>query len=344
MLGTVVIGMVLAGCGASTSKVTMSSTSTVTIRSSPPPGGGNCPSRAANTPGGPDPWGGCFPGAGNTGVAADVTPVDVAGGDIYPPNAALRADNRGWIIDSGQIRLNAAEAVVDGVKDPNGVNVPIGTGGTIENSSIGDVNDSSDQSLTLEDDTIDGRNDTDYSPVMATGTGSIDVERIDAYNGGHGLLCHSNCTVKDSWLHDNSTSSATAHQNGIFLGGGSNNTITHNSVSCISASGCTADIGALDSANNGPQVNELFSHNLLIQSPPSLGAEETGYCVYPGPDENPEAYQASGITWHDNVFQKGPNGQCARNGPLYAWWPSTCSPDPCTWTGNIWNDGTKLKP
>lgn len=348
-LRIVAIGTVLlAGCGGSKSIAPAGSSSQPT-GSTPSaarslPSGGNCPSNTANTPGGKDPWGGCFPGPGNTGIPAEVKAVDVSDGTIYPPNRALPRDNHGWIIDGGQVRLNAPDAVVDGVKDLHGVNVPPDTGGTIANSDIGDVNDSSNQPLTVVDDTIDGGNDTAYSPMIATGTGSIVVERIDASNGGHGVLCYSNCTVKDSWLHDNSTSSPTAHQNGIFLGGGSNNTIAHNSVGCVSASGCTADIGALDSTNNGPQVNELFTQNLLIQSPPSLGAGQTGYCVYPGPDQNPEAFRASGVVWRDNVFQKGPNGKCARNGPVYGWWPSTCSPNPCTWTNNTWDDGTELKP
>ena len=46
----------------------------VTTASTAVPLADHCVVATPNTPGGPDPWGGCFPGPGNTGVPQDVQP------------------------------------------------------------------------------------------------------------------------------------------------------------------------------------------------------------------------------------------------------------------------------
>ncbi len=303
---------------------------------------GQCPESTPNTPGGPDPWGGCFPGPGNTGVPSNVTPVDVSSGKILPGNSAIPADNQGWSINDGQIYLDTSNAMVDGVKDMNGVYVPDGEGGTIKNSYIGDVDDNSNSgNLMVQSDTIDGGGNASFSPVNAPGGGgnsTVEVESIDAYDGKDGVHCLGTCTVTDSWLHDNVSNNTRSHQQGIYLNGGTNDVFTHNSIGCISATGCTADVAIM---NAGPDVNIAVSKNLLLASPSSLNGEQTGYCVMPGPNAEGSWPKISGISWTNNVFEKG-SGQCALNGPVYGWYPSLCSPDACTWTGNTWDNGQPM--
>ncbi len=304
-------------------------------------GSGACPASVPNTAGGPDPWRGCFPGPGNTGVPANVAPVDVSGGHILPSNPAIPADNTGWSVSGGVININTPNAVVDGVQDLHGVYLQNSNGGTIMNSYIGDVNqNTTGGNLLVQNDTINGGGDSSFSPVNSgTGTSTIDVEGVNAYNGKDGIHCLGTCAVRNSWLHDNVSNDPTAHQQGIYLNGGDNDVFTHNSIGCISETGCTANVAIL---NAGDDVNITVSKNLLLESPPSLNGEETGYCAYPGPNASSEGNKVSGIAWTDNVFQKGPNGKCALNGPVYGWYASICSPAACTWSGNIWDDGTAL--
>ncbi len=220
--------------------------------------------------------------------------------------------------------------MIDGVSDSAGVYVPNGMSATIKNSATGYINNQG-TALTVEESTVNGGSQSTFNDV--NDSGSLDVESSNLYGGGHIVLCYSNCTVQNSWLHDN-YQDPSAHQNGILADGGSNNTFNHNSVYCVG--GCTGDISLL--LNDGTQMNETVSSNLLVAS------QYAAYCAYPGPNYSSAPHQVSGITWQNNVFQKGSNNQCANFGPDYGWFPSTCSPSPCTWTGNMWSDGTALKP
>jgi hypothetical protein len=88
----------------------------------------------------------------------------------------------------------------------------------------------------------------------------------------------------------------------------------------------------------GGENGVSVSKNLLVASP------DSGFCVYPGPDaSNMSQWPISNVSWSDNVLQRGHNGQCGYYGPVYGWYPSQCTPSSsCTWTGNMWDDGTAL--
>ncbi|MGA2929300.1 MAG: hypothetical protein ABSG43_25585, partial [Solirubrobacteraceae bacterium] len=63
----------------------------------------------------------------------------------------------------------------------------------------------------------------------------------------------------------------------------------------------------------------------------------------PGPDSSTYYNPLANISWSDNVFQKGSNGECGYAGPVYGWYPSMCAPtSSCTWTGNMWDNETAL--
>jgi hypothetical protein len=310
------------------------SSSTSSMPTSPGTGAGSattgqlaaCGGSAENTAGGADPWGGCWPGPGNTGVPAGTNLVSVDSGNVNPPNAHLPSDNTGWAYSNsdGYIVVTAQKAVIDGIADSEGIAVPGGDSLTVKNSSTGLINDEG-TSLVVENSTLNGGDQWEFSTV--NGGSNITVENSNLSGGGHEVLCYNDCTVTNSWLHDNADGSAAgAHQNGFLADGGSGFDLQHNSVYCTG--GCTADISFLSIDSNA-----TVTKNLLIASP------DSAYCVYPGPDQPTES-GISNMVWEDNVFQRGANGNCATYGPVYAWYPGDGSGN--VWEGNMWNNGAPV--
>lgn len=305
--------------------------------SSPTPTPSACPN-AKNTPGGPDPWGGCFPYAGNTGVPAGTNLVAVNSSSANPPDAALPTDNTGWAYSDadGYITVTATTAVIDGISSNGGVYVPAGRNLTVKNSAVGLINHAG-ASLDVEHSTINGGTDLNYSSI--TGGDHITVKYSNLYNGAHEVLCYHDCDVENNWLHDNADgTSVGAHQNGFLSTSGSNFTILHNSVYCVG--GCTADIAFL---NQGLSSDATVSNNLLVSAPMAA------YCVYPGPNSSPSQYPSSNMVWTNNVFQRGDHtklasnsGGCGYYGPVYGWFPNIGTGN--VWSGNTWDDGTPLNP
>jgi hypothetical protein len=250
-------------------------------------------------------------------------------GNVNPPNSALAPDNVGWAysVSDGYIIVNAANAVIDGISDTGGISVPAGTSLTVKNSQIGLINHQG-TSLVVDHCTIKAGNQFTYSSV--TGGQNITVRNSDLSGGGHEVLCYGNCVVQDSWLHDNADGAAAgAHQNGFLTIGGSAFTLTHNAVYCVG--GCTADISFLGSASDAN-----VSKNLLVASP------DSAFCVYPGPNADPQSPASNNMVWTDNVFQHGANSKCATYGPVYGWYPQLGTGN--VWSGNTWDDGTVLTP
>lgn len=295
-----------------------------------PSGGGGSVSCTgqANTPNGPDPWGGCFPGTGTTGVPAGVTLVNVDSGTKNPPNAALPADNTGWAYSTtdGYITVTATNAVMDGITDSNGIYVPPGKSLTLKNSHTGLIN--VEGSVVVDHSELDGGDQWQWSTITGDDlTQSITVKYSNLHGGEHEVKCYGNCDIENSWLHDNANGAAAgAHQNGFFTNGGTNYTLRHNNIYCTG--GCTADVAMLSTDTNLTAAN-----NLLVASP------DSAYCVYPGPN-SPNQSGINNMVWQNNVFQKGSTGKCATYGPVYGWYPSTGTGN--VWSGNIWDDGSAL--
>jgi hypothetical protein len=279
---------------------------------------------APNTPGGPDPWGGCFPGPENTGVPATAKLVDVDSGAFSRPNNVLPSDNTGWEFSTsdGYIVVVAANAVIDSISDSDGIYVPPGDSLTVKDSQTGLINDEG-TSLLVEDSTVNGGSQDEFPTV---GGDNITVEYSNMYGGKDEVDCEGdNCTVEDSWLHDN-YNSPESHQQGFLANGGSGYELRHDSVYCVG--GCTADISFLSTDDD-----VTVSNNLLVASP------DSAYCAYPGPN-NSSQKGIDDIVWTDNVFQAGTGGKCATYGPVYGWYPSDGTGN--VWSGNEWADGAAL--
>jgi hypothetical protein len=285
-----------------------------------------CGGAARDTPGGPDPWGGCWPGPANTGVPAGTRLVNVDSAGLDAANSRLRADNTGWAFSPADraIRVTAKAAVIDAIADTDGIYVPPGDSLTVIDSKTGYINDEG-TSLVVRNSTLSGGGQWTFPTVG--GAGHVTVDGSNLSGGEHEVLCGDDCTVRDSWLHDNANGAAAgAHQNGFLADGGTGFAVWHNSVYCTG--GCTADISFL-----GVDDNATVTRNLLVASP------DSSFCVYPGPNSAAQS-GVDNVVWEGNVFQEGANGKCATYGPVYGWYPADGTGN--AWSGNSWANGAPV--
>jgi hypothetical protein len=295
--------------------------------------GGACRSSTPNTPDGPDPWGGCFPGPLSTGVPVGTTltrvPQDITSGPGWV-----------WVVSDQIILVTGDNTILSNLNVTGGVynraaNV------TLKNSKVSDGVTSSPEtnsswSLTIQDSEINGG----PHDLGAVGIGNIKVYRSKLFGGHNGLQCDEFslfCVIQDSYVYgqyqyDNNDT----HLGGILSDGTKNFTITHNSVFCDApvnnvGGGCTGDVNLIPnfSAINGATI----TYNLMGAN------KDASYCTYGGekpPSPTPHSYN---IVYQHNIFQKGVTGHCDAFGPVADFNPTN--------TGNVWfdnkyNDGTLI--
>lgn len=289
-----------------------SPTPTPATAPAPAPDPSSC-NGAPNTPGGPDAFGGCFPGPSNTGVPAATKLT------TYNGTCDIRTDN--VVLDS--VTINCSLLIY-------AKNL------TIRNSVVNGyiMTNAPGASVTVQDTTVNGAD----SYVGVVDGDNVTVIRSNISGGEHSVHCGSNCVVRDSYLHDQWDGAAAGwHQNGFLSNGGSNNTIVHNSIGCVGA--CTADIAFLLNDN---QSHATVDKNLLLAAPNSA------FCSYPGPVSTSKSAISAFMTWTNNVFQRGANKKCGFYGPIYDWVSQTTNPNKegyqNVWSGNKWDDGRALNP
>jgi len=204
---------------------------------------------------------------------------------------------------------------------------------TIQDSKInGEVDNNGSGSLSIVDAVLNGGDDQSETVLGS----NVTIVRSDLSGNQHEIYCGDNCTVEDSWLHDNFNGQAQGwHQNGFLSTGGSNYTLQHNSVYCVG--GCTADITFIP---NDSISKATVNKNLLVASP------DSAYCLYPSSDPPAKPGVVNQMTITDNVFQSGPNGKCATYGPVYGWDSPNNSPGTDgygnVWSGNMWASGKSI--
>jgi hypothetical protein len=267
---------------------------------------------APDTPGGRDPWGGCWPGPSNTGVPAGIALMS------YTGPCEIRANN----------------VVIDGRTVNCAIDL-LGSNLTIKNSMInGEVLNNGHGAVVIKDTVINGGSDQSET----VGGNNITILGSNLHGNQHEVYCGDNCVVENSWLHDNYNGAALGwHQNGFLSTGGTNYTLEHNSVYCVG--GCTADITFIPNDNISHAV---IARNLLVAT------ASAAYCLYPSSDHPAKPGVFSQIAVTDNIFQGGPNGKCAYYGAVYGWDAPNNSPGTDgygnVWSGNKWNSGAALDP
>jgi hypothetical protein len=282
--------------------------------------GGACPVSTPNVPGGADPWGGCFPGPGNTGIPAGTTLTAWTGGCTVTGNNI--------VIDSKTINC------------PNGIDLA-GTNITIKNSKINglvevDTEDFPSRSASIIDSEVNGGN----FDLAATGIGNLTILRANIYGGHNGMQCDefsSACNIQDSWIHGQyQPPTGDSHLGGILSDGTKNFTIKHNSVFCdapvnVDGGGCTGDVNLIPNfaAINGATI----TYNLMGAN------KDSSYCTYGGekpPSPTPHSFN---IVYQNNIFQRGVTGHCDAYGPVTDFKFTGAGN---VWTNNKYDDGTLI--
>ena len=270
----------------------------------------NC-GAAPNTPGGADPWGGCWPGPDNTGV---------------PAGTGLTTYTK--VLSDGACMITANTVIIDKSMK---CQIIVNSGNlTLEDSSVtGEVYNYGSGSVLIKDTTMNGGSDHTETVLGS----NITIENSNLYGNQHEVYCGSNCTIENSWLHDNYNFGSSGHENGFLTTGGQDYDLQHNTVDCVG--GCTGDITFLGS-DSVATVNQ----NLLVAT------LDAAYCIYPWSGGGPSIVNQMTIT--NNVFQRGSNGKCAYYGPVYGWDAPNNNPGTSgyhnLWSGNVWDNGAVLEP
>ncbi len=271
-----------------------------------------------HTPGGPDSWGGCWPGTHNTGVPAGTV--------LTPYTGACRIAENDTVIDSKTIdcdlRIEAANVRITRSK----IN---GTVATDENS-IG-------YSFSISD------SEVDVGPRAGTGIGAVNftATRVHVRGGNRSIHCWHDCTVSDSYAHGQFTdASGTSHESAMRMGQSA--TFRHNTVICDAPDvppdgGCSADLTGY--GDFGPVQNNTIDRNLF-------GATTGGYCTYGGSSRGkPYSDQTNHIVFTGNVWQRG-NRQSDHGEYVCGYYGSNTAFDPAlpgnVWSNNTFDDGTPV--
>lgn len=178
---------------------------------------------AQHTPGGSDGFGGCWPGAHNTGVPSGVALSTYTGScTISTPNTTI--DSKTINCD---LRINA-----------NNI--------TIKNSKVNGSISSVSGSFHFEviDSEVDG---TPNGPDQITSVGGENflILRSEITGGNRNVLCEHDCEVRDSWLHGQEMpDDVDWHLSAIRLS--QRSTVVHNTLACdkepnAADGGCSAN-------------------------------------------------------------------------------------------------------
>jgi hypothetical protein len=185
-------------------------------------GSGSCPTTTPNTPDGPDPWGGCFPGPSTTGVPAGTT---------LSPSGSLTISTSGTIINardiSGSVVVNAPNVTIRNSR------IRTNAMWAIDNNSTG---------LLIEDSEIINQPITGQ-PNCHNGIGSSNftMRRTEIIGCENGVNIDSpgNITFTDNYIHTLDIigpsyvwGTSGPHTDGIQVGASASNfTIRHNWIS-----------------------------------------------------------------------------------------------------------------
>ncbi|HEX2551025.1 MAG TPA: hypothetical protein VHK64_05470, partial [Nocardioidaceae bacterium] len=143
-----------------------------------------CPN-AANTPGGADGFGGCWPYEGNTGIPAGTTLTD------YTGSCTVTAAN--LVIDS--------ETVNCGLLEIRAANVQISKS-LLNGRVFIDPDNFPSASFTITDSRVMGGDALDESGI---GNAHFVATRVDVTGGHRSVWCDGDCSVIDSYLHGQET-------------------------------------------------------------------------------------------------------------------------------------------
>ena len=170
---------------------------------------------------------------------------------------------------------------------------------------------------------------------------NIRARKVNVTGGQHTFHCADNCTVLDSWLHNQwNPKGGSYHNNGFISNGGRGMLLRHNTLACTpllnsTDGGCTADLSLFGDFD--PISHVTIDHNYFVANNSSIS-----YCLYGGHDPGkPYGSNPTYIKVTDNVFQRGENRKCGVYGPVTSFKSSGVGN---VWSGNRWNTGGAVRP
>lgn len=299
-----------------------------------------CPVAGSNLPGAADPYGGCFPGPGNTGVPADA----VLG--TYTGSCTIATS--GTVLDHVHVYGAAG-----GTGSMCATLTITGTNVTIRNSLLSDVDlndgDSTGDpgSFTITDSTVtNGSRDQ----CACVGYHDFTATRVNVVGGNRSMYCIIRCSIVDSWLHGQQLTGA---QHGSGLRVEEFTTATHDTLACdysivhdSTTLGCSApQTGYADFA---AIHDNTLTHNLYMSSNQGAGSDDPGtpnvsYCGYGGNTQGKphsgDAGAGTHIEYIGNVFQRGTTGVCGTFGVFTDFNPAGSGN---VWAGNMFDNGASI--
>ncbi|WP_029135341.1 hypothetical protein [Nakamurella lactea] len=315
-------------------------TSTTTPTSSDPVPAGDCVG-AANTPGGADPWGGCWPGAQNTGYPHGLP------GDTRAP-VTLKAY-------TGPTTIRSCGVVIDSKIVPQDLLIEAGNGTNLDKPCV-----------TIKNSLVKGvifAEQSNYGPVLISdtevvpdglswweniGRSNFRAIRVNSHGSQGVIKCDQNCEAIDSWVHGMEVGKS-YHYN-AFGGNGTNGfLIKHNYGTCgdwssteaglTGDAGCSAVIGFYgDFAQN---QNITITRNHLASTFAGDQDRQAGYCINPGYYPGKPYPDTKNISVTDNVFGRGGSGKCGVFGPSNSL-NGVGKPNGNVWSDNRYDDGTPI--
>lgn len=273
-------------------------------------------------PGGPDPWGGCFPNESNTGIPAGTTLTNYTGPCTITSNTTIDSKNItcSLYINSGSVTIRNSKITAGNIWIYGG-------------------------SLMFTDNEVDFGNNPNDEGLKGN---NFTVLRSNLYGGKRQIWCNNACLIEDSYLHDQLMDpGGETHESAARVE--QNTTLRHNTLWCNATpvppdAGCSANqTGYADFA---PIHSNTMERNLYM-------ATTGGYCSYGGAtnanySSNPT--NATNIHSIDNVFQRGTSPNDRDTIPLTDKRRYTCGYYGVTtgynsskagfqFTGNRWDDG-----
>lgn len=299
---------------------------------------------APNTPGGADPWGGCWPGPQNTGY-----PHGLAGDTREPVTLTAY---------TGPTTIRSCGVVIDSKVVDGTIIIEAGNGTTSRTTPCVTIRNSLVKGVIFSEKSTYGPvliEDTEVAPPDLPWWENIGRSNFFAYrvnsHGGEGVIkCDVNCEAKDNWVHGMELGGA-YHYNAFGGNGTSNFRIEHNYASCgdwsrvsspTSDAGCSAVIGFY--GDYAPIQNITITRNFLASSfDTSASGKHTqaAYCLNPGYYPGKPYPDTRGITVTDNVFARGGSGTCGVYGPSNSL-NGRGAPNGNVWQNNRYSDGTPI--
>lgn len=297
-----------------------------------------------NAPGGPDPWGGCWPGPQNTGYPHGLpgdtrTPVT-----LTPYTGPTTITSCGVVIDSKIVN----DTII--VQAGNGASSKDTPCVTIRNSLVKGVIYSEQASygpVLIQD--------TEVSPPDLPwweniGRSNFFAYRVDSHGGEGVIKCDTHCEAADNWVHGMQLGGS-YHYN-AFGGNGTNDfRILHNYASCgdwasvsnpSDDAGCSAVIGFY--GDYAPIQNITIDRNYLASTFDMSAARlntQAGYCLNPGYYPGKPYPDTHNLTVTNNVFARGGSGKCGVFGPTNSL-NGIGAPNGNVWQGNRYSDGVSI--